>query len=90
MLQVRCPHSVLTTLQMKDSLRMYNSLVERCFMDCINDFTTRSLSSKEVRGRQRARNKEAAPAGAPSSCALPDGREAWTRGRGRCPTGAVH
>jgi len=29
---------------------MYNSLVERCFMDCINDFTTRSLSSKEVRG----------------------------------------
>jgi hypothetical protein len=34
---------------MKDSLRMYNSLVERCFLDCVNDFTTRSLSSKEVR-----------------------------------------
>ena len=27
---------------------MYNGLVERCFVDCVNDFTTNSLGSKEV------------------------------------------
>ena len=34
---------------MKDSLRMYNGLVQRCFNDCISDFTGKTLGSKEVR-----------------------------------------
>lgn len=33
--------------QMKDFMRLYSSLVERCFADCVNDFTSQSLSSKE-------------------------------------------
>ncbi|KAL1932911.1 hypothetical protein VTP01DRAFT_8589 [Rhizomucor pusillus] len=35
--------------QMKDFLRLYSSLVQRCFDDCANDFTTKSLTGKEVR-----------------------------------------
>ncbi|RKP07675.1 Tim10/DDP family zinc finger protein [Thamnocephalis sphaerospora] len=33
--------------QMKDFIRMYSSLVERCFNDCINDFTSKAVNSKE-------------------------------------------
>ncbi|RKP25039.1 putative TIM9-translocase of the mitochondrial inner membrane [Syncephalis pseudoplumigaleata] len=33
--------------QMKDFVRMYSSLVERCFIDCIDDFTSKAVSSKE-------------------------------------------
>lgn len=33
--------------QMKDFMRLYSNLVERCFTDCINDFTSEKLSSKE-------------------------------------------
>lgn len=52
----RCGHAVLILRfsvgwQMKDSLRMYNNLVQRCFMDCISDFTSKSLGSKEVHRR---------------------------------------
>ena len=35
--------------QMQDFLRMYSGLVERCFQTCCNDFTSKALSSKEVR-----------------------------------------
>ena len=35
--------------QMQDFMRMYSSLVERCFNACCNDFTSKALSSKEVR-----------------------------------------
>ena len=35
--------------QMQDFLRMYSNLVERCFNACCNDFTSKALSSKEVR-----------------------------------------
>ena len=35
--------------QMQDFMRMYSNLVERCFTSCCNDFTSRALSSKEVR-----------------------------------------
>eukprot|EP00160_Parvularia_atlantis_P020567 Unigene8584_Nuclearia_a/m.26286 Unigene8584_Nuclearia_a/g.26286 ORF Unigene8584_Nuclearia_a/g.26286 Unigene8584_Nuclearia_a/m.26286 type:complete len:101 (+) Unigene8584_Nuclearia_a:27-329(+) len=38
---------LLSEKQMKDTMRLYNSLVERCFTDCALDFTTRSLTSKE-------------------------------------------
>jgi hypothetical protein len=34
---------------MKDFLRLYSSLVQRCFDDCANDFTTKSITGKEVR-----------------------------------------
>ncbi|RWS07098.1 mitochondrial import inner membrane translocase subunit Tim9-like protein [Dinothrombium tinctorium] len=33
--------------QFKDFILNYNRLSEQCFNDCIFDFTTRSLSSKE-------------------------------------------
>lgn len=33
--------------QMKDFMRLYSNLVERCFSDCVNDFTSAKLTSKE-------------------------------------------
>ncbi|KIO34055.1 hypothetical protein M407DRAFT_240887 [Tulasnella calospora MUT 4182] len=33
--------------QMQDFMKLYSGLVERCFMSCANDFTSRALSSKE-------------------------------------------
>lgn len=33
--------------QMKDFMRLYSNLVERCFMDCVNDFTSSKLTNKE-------------------------------------------
>ncbi|KAI9678051.1 MAG: protein transporter tim9 [Caeruleum heppii] len=33
--------------QMKEFMTMYGKLVQRCFDDCVNDFTTKSLHSKE-------------------------------------------
>mmetsp|Transcript_19008 Transcript_19008/g.59730 ORF Transcript_19008/g.59730 Transcript_19008/m.59730 type:complete len:89 (-) Transcript_19008:525-791(-) len=37
----------LETMQMRDSLRMYNNLVEICFADCVRSFRSKSLDSKE-------------------------------------------
>ncbi|OJJ78951.1 protein transporter TIM9 [Aspergillus glaucus CBS 516.65] len=33
--------------QLKEFMGMYSKLVQRCFDDCVNDFTTRSLASRE-------------------------------------------
>ncbi|CAK4030577.1 Mitochondrial import inner membrane translocase subunit tim9 [Lecanosticta acicola] len=33
--------------QMKDFMNLYSNLVQRCFNDCVNDFTSKSLASKE-------------------------------------------
>jgi import inner membrane translocase subunit TIM9 len=33
--------------QMKDFMRLYSNLVERCFSDCVNDFTSSKLTNKE-------------------------------------------
>ncbi|EON69717.1 mitochondrial import inner membrane translocase subunit tim9 [Coniosporium apollinis CBS 100218] len=33
--------------QMKEFMTMYSNLVQKCFDDCINDFTTKSLGSRE-------------------------------------------
>ncbi|KAK3673384.1 protein transporter tim9 [Recurvomyces mirabilis] len=33
--------------QMKDFMNMYSNLVQRCFNDCVNDFTSKSLLTKE-------------------------------------------
>lgn len=38
---------------MKDFLRLYSSLVQRCFDDCANDFTTKSITGKEVKEKKR-------------------------------------
>lgn len=34
--------------QMKDFMRLYSNLVSRCFDDCVNDFTSNNLTSKET------------------------------------------
>ncbi|KAF9296043.1 protein transporter tim9 [Mortierella antarctica] len=39
---------VMEQKQMKDFLKLYSGLVERCFNDCVNDFTSKTLSSKEA------------------------------------------
>ncbi|OKL63410.1 Mitochondrial import inner membrane translocase subunit tim9 [Talaromyces atroroseus] len=33
--------------QMKEFMQMYSRLVQRCFDDCVNDFTTKSLIARE-------------------------------------------
>ncbi len=40
---------IIEQKQMKDFLKLYTGLVERCFESCCNDFTSKALSSKEVR-----------------------------------------
>ncbi|ERN07849.1 hypothetical protein AMTR_s00012p00203130 [Amborella trichopoda] len=39
--------TMIEQLQIRDSLRMYNSLVERCFNDCIDTFRRKSLDKQE-------------------------------------------
>ena len=39
--------NALMEMQAKDSMKMYNGLVERCFHSCVNDFTSRGLKDKE-------------------------------------------
>jgi import inner membrane translocase subunit TIM9 len=39
--------SLLEEKQVKDFMRLYTSLVDRCFTDCIHDFTSSKLSEKE-------------------------------------------
>ncbi|KAK9868456.1 hypothetical protein WJX84_011026 [Apatococcus fuscideae] len=36
-------------LQVRDSLRTYNSVVERCFVDCVSSFRSKNLDSTEER-----------------------------------------
>lgn len=38
---------IIEQKQMKDFLKLYTGLVERCFESCCNDFTSKSLSTKE-------------------------------------------
>ncbi|XP_057757982.1 mitochondrial import inner membrane translocase subunit TIM9-like isoform X2 [Arachis stenosperma] len=39
--------TMVDQLQIRDSLRMYNSLVERCFKDCVDTFYQKSLTKNE-------------------------------------------
>ena len=39
--------ATMQEMQMADSLRMYNELVERCFGECVDTFRTRTLDGKE-------------------------------------------
>ena len=38
-------------MQTRDSLRMYNRLVERCFSQCVTEFRRKNLDSTEERVR---------------------------------------
>lgn len=42
---------IIEQKQMKDFMRLYTGLVERCFNSCCNDFTSKALTNKEVRRR---------------------------------------
>lgn len=39
--------ATMQEMQMADSLRMYNELVERCFGECVDSFRARALDGKE-------------------------------------------
>ncbi|XP_050383087.1 mitochondrial import inner membrane translocase subunit Tim9-like [Argentina anserina] len=39
--------TMIDQLQIRDSLRMYNALVESCFTDCVDSFTRKSLTKQE-------------------------------------------
>ncbi|KAM1094681.1 hypothetical protein ACFX13_009787 [Malus domestica] len=39
--------TLIDQLQIRDSLRMYNSLVERCFTDCVDTFYRKALTKQE-------------------------------------------
>ncbi|KAG2380862.1 Mitochondrial import inner membrane translocase subunit Tim9 [Vigna angularis] len=39
--------TIVDQLQFRDSLRMYNSVVERCFNECVNAFYRKSLTKQE-------------------------------------------
>jgi mitochondrial import inner membrane translocase subunit TIM9 len=39
--------AMMQEMQMADSLRMYNELVERCFGECVDTFRGRKLDGKE-------------------------------------------
>mmetsp|Transcript_16306 Transcript_16306/g.35261 ORF Transcript_16306/g.35261 Transcript_16306/m.35261 type:complete len:109 (-) Transcript_16306:648-974(-) len=39
--------ATLEQMQVRDSLKMYNNLVERCFKECVEDFRGKALSNKE-------------------------------------------
>ena len=38
---------VIEKKQMQDFLKMYANLVEKCFNSCVNDFTSKAVSTKE-------------------------------------------
>ncbi|CAJ1949282.1 unnamed protein product [Sphenostylis stenocarpa] len=39
--------TIVEQIQLRDSLRMYNSLVENCFKECVNTFYRKSLTKQE-------------------------------------------
>jgi len=43
--------------QQKEFVRLYNSLVEKCFFSCVNDFSGKSLTSKEEMCMYRCTDK---------------------------------
>ncbi|XXG66270.1 hypothetical protein AAC387_Pa05g3786 [Persea americana] len=49
--------SMIDHLQIRDSLRMYNLLVERCFSDCVDSFRRKSLDKQEETCVQRCAEK---------------------------------
>ena len=41
--------SMIEGMQTRDSLKMYNGLVERCFKECVDSFRRKNLDSTEER-----------------------------------------
>ncbi|KAF3330509.1 mitochondrial import inner membrane translocase subunit Tim9 [Carex littledalei] len=39
--------AIIDQLQTRDALRIYNSLVQRCFSDCVNSFGRKALGKQE-------------------------------------------
>ncbi|CAK0779042.1 protein transporter tim9 [Coccomyxa viridis] len=44
-------------MQVRDSLRMYNSLVQKCFTDCVESFRRKDLDSAEEKCVQKCCEK---------------------------------
>ncbi|TFK28041.1 chaperone [Coprinopsis marcescibilis] len=40
-------NKIIEKKQMQDFLKMYSNIVDKCFNTCVNDFTSKTLSSKE-------------------------------------------
>ncbi|GLJ24666.1 hypothetical protein SUGI_0471680 [Cryptomeria japonica] len=49
--------NMIDQLQIRDSLRMYNSLVERCFNNCVDSFRRKTLDKQEETCVQRCAEK---------------------------------
>lgn len=49
--------ALLFALQVRDSLRMYNTLVEKCFKECVQGFRSKDLDTTEERCVQNCCNK---------------------------------
>ena len=45
--------AMIESMQTRDSLRMYNSLVEKCFSTCVQSFRRKTLEKDEERVRSR-------------------------------------
>lgn len=45
--QRRALEDAIERMQLRDSLKMYNGLVERCFKDCVDSFRRKDLESSE-------------------------------------------
>ncbi|RXK37519.1 mitochondrial import inner membrane translocase subunit TIM9 [Tremella mesenterica] len=48
---------VLEKKQMQDFMKLYSGLMERCFMTCVNDFTSKSLTGNEITCVQNCTDK---------------------------------
>lgn len=55
--QKRKLEDAIEQMQVRDSLRMYNSLVEKCFKDCVDSFRRKDLESSEEKCVQRCCEK---------------------------------
>jgi len=49
--------AMMQEMQMADSLRMYNELVLRCFDNCVENFRTRKIDTKENACIEKCANK---------------------------------
>ncbi|KAK2080824.1 protein transporter tim9 [Prototheca wickerhamii] len=49
--------AAIETMQVKDSLKMYNNLVDRCFRDCVDSFRRKDLDSGEEKCVQKCCEK---------------------------------
>ena len=48
---------IIQQKQVKDFMRLYSSLVDRCFNDCVNDFTSQKLTGNEDKCLGRCMDK---------------------------------